>query len=220
MQTVSFVQEDAETLLRQGAEQLGLALSSEQLAQLLAYHQLLVKWNQAYNLTAVRDPLEMVRRHLVDSLSILPYLQDLPTGSRVLDVGSGGGMPGVMMAIMRPDLQLAMLDSNGKKTRFLSQVKLSLALSFEVLHQRLEHYQPEQGYDLISCRAFSSLPDLVNWSQQCLQPEGAWLAMKGQAPSEELANLPSHVVLDWLQPLQVPYADGARHLVRLVFAKG
>lgn len=206
----------AEEILSAGAQALGLALAPHQLTQLLAYHQLLVKWNQAYNLTAVRDPLEMVRRHLVDSLSILPFLDDLPAGSSILDVGSGGGMPGVMLAIMRPDLQLSMLDSNGKKTRFLSQVKLSLGLPFQVLHQRLEQYQPECGYDLITCRAFSSLPDLVNWSRQCLRPHGAWLAMKGQAPDEELAALPQTVRLDWITPIKVPYADGARHLVRLL----
>lgn len=206
----------AAEILAQGAQALGIQLTEAQSQQLLAYHQLLVKWNQAYNLTAVRDPLDMVSRHLVDSLSILPYLADLPAGTRVLDVGSGGGMPGVMMAIIRPDLQLAMLDSNGKKTRFLAQVNLALGLGFEVLHQRLEQYRPAQAYDLISCRAFSSLRDLVLWSEQCLQPDGAWLAMKGLYPHAELAALPEHVKIAWVKALEVPYADGARHLVRLL----
>ncbi len=147
-----------------GARSLGVALSDAQHGQLLAYLALLVKWNKAYNLTAVRDPDEMVSRHLLDSLSVVPFVA--AGGARWLDVGSGGGMPGVPLAILFPERQFTLLDSNGKKTRFLTQVKLELKLAnLEVIHSRVEQLQPPQPFDGIVSRAFSSLEDFSTWTR-------------------------------------------------------
>lgn len=141
--------------LARGADELGVALDADKQRQLLAYLALLIKWNKAYNLTAVRDPDEMVSRHLLDSLSIVPYAE---AGDNWLDVGSGGGMPGVPLAILFPEKRLTLLDSNGKKTRFLTQVKLELKLAnLEVVHSRVEAFRPESPFDGIVSRAFSSL---------------------------------------------------------------
>ena len=144
--------------LIQGAQQLNIALSESQQEQLLQYLGLLIKWNKAYNLTAVRNPDEMVSRHLLDSLSVVDCVQKY--GDHWLDVGSGGGMPGVPLAILFPERQFTLLDSNGKKTRFLTQVKLELKLdNLQVIHSRVEAYTPEQAFTGIISRAFSSLED-------------------------------------------------------------
>ena len=147
--------------LIQGAQQLNIALSESQQEQLLQYLGLLIKWNKAYNLTAVRNPDEMVSRHLLDSLSVVDCVQKY--GDHWLDVGSGGGMPGVPLAILFPERQFTLLDSNGKKTRFLTQVKLELKLdNLQVIHSRVEAYTPEQAFTGIISRAFSSLEDFSN----------------------------------------------------------
>lgn len=199
-------------LLMSGAKALNIELTEAQQSALLRYHQLLVKWNKAFNLTAVRDPMEMVSRHLVDSLSVLPFI-DRKT---VLDVGSGGGMPGVMIAICQPDTQVVSLDSNGKKTRFLQQVKTDLQLTnFTVEHTRLEQYEPQQKFDMITCRAFASLHDMVNWSQQALAADGVWVAMKGVYPHEEIAALPNWAQVAKVTEIQVPQSDGERHIVHI-----
>ncbi|WP_119395144.1 16S rRNA (guanine(527)-N(7))-methyltransferase RsmG [Salinibius halmophilus] len=199
-------------LLMSGAKALDITLSEAQQSALLRYHALLVKWNKAYNLTAVRDPMEMVSRHLVDSLSVLPFI-DRKT---VLDVGSGGGMPGVMIAICQPDTQVVSLDSNGKKTRFLQQVKIDLQLdNFSVEHTRLEQYEPEQKFDMITCRAFASLRDMVNWSQQALADTGVWVAMKGVYPHDEIADLPAWAKVSKVTEIDVPQSDGERHIVHI-----
>ncbi len=157
---MSLVTERHAEELRQGARQLGVSLQARQEEQLLAYLALLIKWNKAYNLTAVRDPDEMVSRHLLDSLSIVPSVA--PLGERWLDVGSGGGMPGVPLAILFPERKFTLLDSNGKKTRFLTQVKLELQLSnLDVVHSRVEAYTPAQSFAGICSRAFSSLQDFA-----------------------------------------------------------
>lgn len=199
--------------LSTGARSLGVELSSEQEDQLLGYLALLIKWNKAYNLTAVRDPDEMVSRHLLDSLSIAPYIGE---AARWLDVGSGGGMPGIPLAILYPGKQITTLDSNGKKTRFQTQVKLELKLAnLEVVHSRVEAHQPVVPYDGIVSRAFSSLDDFANWTRHLGDNSSRWLAMKGQHPSEELVALPADFEIDSAHALAVPGCQGQRHLLIL-----
>ena len=200
--------------LIQGAQQLNVALSEQQQEQLLQYLGLLIKWNKAYNLTAVRNPDEMVSRHLLDSLSVVEYVQLY--GDNWLDVGSGGGMPGVPLAIMFPERKFTLLDSNGKKTRFLTQVKLELKLdNLEVIHSRVEAYTPEQAFSGIISRAFSSLEDFTNWTRHLGDLQTNWLAMKGVHPDDELQALPEDFRLDSCQILKVPGCQGQRHLLIL-----
>jgi 16S rRNA (guanine527-N7)-methyltransferase len=195
-----------------GARELGVDLSESQHSQLLAYLALLIKWNKAYNLTAVRNPDEMVSRHLLDSLSVVRFVE----GERQLDVGSGGGMPGIPLAILFPDMKITVLDSNGKKTRFLTQVKLELALSnLEVIHSRAEAFHPMLPFNGIISRAFSSLEDFTQWTRHMGDIDTRWLAMKGLHPAEELVALPADFSLESAQALAVPGCQGQRHLLIL-----
>ena len=200
--------------LREGALQLGIELSEDQQRRLLGYLALLHKWNKAYNLTAVRDPAEMVSRHLLDSLSVVPQAE--AGGARWLDVGSGGGMPGIPLAILFPERQFTLLDSNGKKTRFLTQVKLELKLAnVEVIHSRVEAFRPEQPFTDITSRAFSSLEDFANWTRHLSDGQTRWLAMKGVQPDDELQALPADFQLEQCLVLKVPGCQGQRHLLIL-----
>ncbi|MDW3713205.1 MULTISPECIES: 16S rRNA (guanine(527)-N(7))-methyltransferase RsmG [unclassified Pseudomonas] len=200
--------------LSRGAQQLAVELSANQQELLLAYLALLIKWNKAYNLTAVRDPDEMVSRHLLDSLSVVPHVAAL--GDHWLDVGSGGGMPGIPLAILFPDRCFTLLDSNGKKTRFLTQVKLELKLAnLEVIHSRVEAVQPERPFAGIISRAFSSLEDFANWTRHLGDGDTRWLAMKGVHPSDELVALPDDFRLEAEHALAVPGCQGQRHLLIL-----
>lgn len=198
--------------LSTGARQLGLELSAAQQEQLLAYLALLIKWNKAYNLTAVRDPDEMVSRHLLDSLSVMSFIHS----PRWLDVGSGGGMPGIPLSILHPDKQVTVLDSNGKKTRFLTQVKLELKLdNLTVIHKRVEEFQPAQPFTGIISRAFSSMENFTNWTRHLGDSQTQWLAMKGLHPADELVALPADFKVDSEQALTVPGCQGQRHLLIL-----
>ncbi|MCQ4260350.1 16S rRNA (guanine(527)-N(7))-methyltransferase RsmG [Stutzerimonas stutzeri] len=200
--------------LDDGARQLGVQISEGQRDQLLAYLALLSKWNKAYNLTAVRNTAEMVSRHLLDSLSVAPYVQ--LGGTRWLDVGSGGGMPGIPLAILFPERHFTLLDSNGKKTRFLTQVKLELKLTnLEVVHSRVEQFAPAQPFTGITSRAFSSLEDFTNWTRHLGDRDARWLAMKGVQPDDELQALPSDFELERCLVLKVPGCQGQRHLLIL-----
>ncbi len=201
-----------------GAAKLGIELDSIQQQNLLDYLSLLVKWNKAYNLTAIRDPIEMVSRHLLDSLSVLSYVAEL--GDSWLDVGSGGGMPGVILAIMLPTKKFTLLDSNGKKTRFLTQVKLELKLeNLEIIHSRIEQHQVTDAYDGIISRAFSSLADFTAWTAHVGDSHTKWLAMKGVEPEDELIELKSGFKLESCNKLQVPGCQGQRHLLVLASEK-
>jgi 16S rRNA (guanine527-N7)-methyltransferase len=196
----------------EGSERLGLQLSAEAIACLTAYLTLLERWNRAYNLTAVRDPDAMVVRHLLDSLSILPWVE----GPRVLDVGSGAGLPGIPLSIVRPDCEFFLLDSNGKRTRFLTQVCAELQLkNIRVVRSRVEEYQPAMLFNSVVSRAFATLADMVADAGRLCAPEGRLLAMKGVFPDDELARLPSEYQVVGIYPLNVPSLDAERHLVHL-----
>ena len=198
--------------LSTGARQLGVDLTPAQHELLLGYLALLIKWNKAYNLTAVRDPDEMVSRHLLDSLSVMPFIEN----GRWLDVGSGGGMPGIPLAIARPDLAFTLLDSNSKKTAFLQQAAIELALPNIAVHcGRVEQYHPASGFTAITSRAFAELADFVGLSAHLLIDGGVWLAMKGLWPHEEIARLPASVRVEAVHRLQLPGLADERHLVVL-----
>lgn len=203
----------AEELI-QGAIELGIRLDRVQQDKLLAYLALLIKWNKAYNLTAVRNPDEMVSRHLLDSLSVAPFVAE--AGDHWLDVGSGGGMPGIPLAILFPQAHFTLLDGNGKKTRFLTQVKLELGLpNLTVVHSRVEDFKPEQPFDGICSRAFSSLADFASWTRHLGNADTHWLAMKGLHPDDELLRLPKDFRLQQTHALRVPGCQGQRHLLIL-----
>ena len=193
-----------------GLAQIQVQASQVQIQQLIEYLQLLVKWNKAYNLTAVRDPQEMLYRHLFDSLVVLPYVQ----GQDLTDVGSGAGLPSIPLAIMRPDMQVLSLDSNGKKTRFQFQVKTQLKLdNFAVQQVRVEQLTTAVKSNQIISRAFASLQDFIVLTQNWAAPAARWLAMKGHYPQAELNNLPPGYQCQHSYTLHYPGQDGHRHLV-------
>lgn len=201
--------------LAQGAQALGLSLSPQAQAQLMGHLDLLQKWNRVYNLTALRDGDDMLTHHLLDSLSAVgPLRRQWPAAApaRVLDVGSGGGLPGVVLAICQPDWQVDCVDTVAKKAAFIQQVAVTLGLPhLKGLHARVEALPGP--YDIISSRAFSSLPDFVKGSRQALAPQGVWMAMKGKHPQEELAALPVDVDVFHVEPLTVPNLSAERCIV-------
>ena len=200
--------------LSTGARELDVQLTAQQHELLLGYLALLIKWNKAYNLTAVRDPNEMVSRHLLDSLSVMPFIP--ADTQRWLDVGSGGGMPGIPLAILHPHKQVTVLDSNGKKTRFLTQVKMELKLdNLQVINSRVEAFQPPQPFDGIISRAFSSMENFTGWTRHLGDGNTQWLAMKGLHPADELVALPADFTVESEQALTVPGCQGQRHLLIL-----
>lgn len=196
--------------LAQGLAALHLALDDGVRQKLLDYLALLEKWNKVHNLTAVRDPLDMVTLHLLDSLSVLPYIH----GERLLDVGSGAGLPGIPLALALPELQVTVLDSSHKKTSFLRQAKAVLGIAnLTVVCGRVEQYQPPAKFDVIVSRAFSDLAEFVRLTHHLRADAGVWLAMKGVHPYDELARIEGLVAE--VLPLQVPGLDAQRHLVTL-----
>ena len=198
--------------LSAGIAALGLTLPDGAEAKLLAYLALLDKWNRVYNLTAVRDAERMVSHHLLDSLAAVPYFQ----GEAVLDVGSGGGLPGIPLAIARPELQVTLIDSIAKKTAFLLQAKAELGLkNLLVVTGRVEDFCPESGFDIVTSRAFSDLKEFVTLTRHLLKPGGRWLAMKGLYPNEEIAMLPIGVRVSANNALVVPGLEASRHLIVL-----
>ncbi|MEM1114025.1 MAG: 16S rRNA (guanine(527)-N(7))-methyltransferase RsmG [Pseudomonadota bacterium] len=202
-----------EDLLVWGLGQLGVSIPEYARRQLFDYLALLQKWNGAYNLTAVRQPRAMVVRHLLDSLALLPLID----AHRYIDVGTGGGVPGVPLAIACPDREFHLLDSNGKKTRFLFQVKTALGLdNMTVHHARVETFQPEQLFDVVLSRAFASLSDMVSQCGHLLPAGGHFMAMKGGLPEAELAVLPAAMCrLEKVHSLTVPALEEQRHVVKL-----
>jgi 16S rRNA (guanine527-N7)-methyltransferase len=198
--------------LEHGLNAMGIGLDAGQRQQMLDYLALMLKWNKAFNLTAIRDAGEMVPRQLLDSLSILKLVR----GQRVLDVGTGPGLPGVPLAIALPDLHFTLIDSNGKKTRFVQQARAELGLgNLEVVRGRVEEYRPDTPFDTITSRAFASLPKMVRLTEHLLAPRGRILAMKGAVPREELAELEQMGRRVEVAPLFVDQSEGERHAVVL-----
>ncbi|MES2188607.1 MAG: 16S rRNA (guanine(527)-N(7))-methyltransferase RsmG [Pseudomonadota bacterium] len=208
----------SEQNLRQGLAALGLQLSDAQIAELLDYQSLIGKWTRVYNLTAVRDPAEMMTHHLLDSLAaIAPLMRHLQTsgleqGSTLLDVGSGAGLPGVVIAICCPTVAVTCVDTVAKKAAFIKQAALALKLpNLTGLHARVENIS--QSFDVICSRAFASLPDFTSWSAAALSPEGVWMAMKGKHPADEIAALPASIEVFHVEQLQVPGLDAERCII-------
>ena len=200
--------------LRAGAQALGLSLSEGQIQHLLGYVALIQKWNKVYNLTALRDPVDMLTHHLLDSLTAIAPLRRHTQGQsiQVLDVGSGGGLPGVVLAICMPELNVSCVDTVAKKAAFVQQVAVSLKLpNLRGIHARVESLT--DPYSVICSRAFASLPDFATWSRSALAEGGVWMAMKGKAPDDERAGLPDDVEVFHVEPLQVPGLDAERCLV-------
>ena len=202
--------------LRAGVQSLGLVLDEAQLAKLLDFMGLLQKWNKVYNLTAVRNPEEMLTHHLLDSLAAVAplrrHLAGQGAGLRLLDVGSGGGLPGVVFAICCPGLDVSCVDTVAKKAAFIQQAAATLGLSnLHGIHARVEALAGP--FDVVSCRAFASLADFTAWSRQLLAPQSVWLAMKGRHPQDEIAALPAGVQVFHVEQLVVPGLDAERCIV-------
>jgi 16S rRNA (guanine527-N7)-methyltransferase len=196
-----------------GVEELDLNLSSAQIDLMLDYLALLVKWNSVYNLTAVRNPTDMIKQHLLDSLSAVKAFRD---AKNILDVGSGGGLPGLVLAIVYPACSVSLIDTVSKKTAFLTQVKTELGLSkLTVYTGRVEQLEVQQKFDVITSRAFSELANFIHWSAHLLADGGRFVAMKGQLPKDEMAQLPPEWTVTSVEVLSVPGLDVARHLLTI-----
>ncbi len=195
-----------------GLEALDISIDDQQVTQLLAFVQLLEKWNKAYNLTAIRNKEAMIGLHILDSLAVAPYVQ----GPRIIDIGTGAGLPGIPLAIYYPSMHFTLLDSNAKKTRFVQQAILELGLkNVTVCHIRVEQYQPEFNFDTVITRAFASLPDIIELTTRLLSEQGILLAMKGQATDiPELDGAQTTII-----PIHVPDVDAERCLVKIQLTK-
>lgn len=215
MTSQPFQRDELARNLRSGVKALPITLSDGQINQLLDYLALLSKWNAVYNLTAVRDPAQMVTQHLLDSLAAVPAFGQ---ASKVLDVGAGGGLPGIVLAIWareaRPDMVVELVDTVHKKTAFLTQVKAELGLTNVRVHTaRVEQLRSDHQFDVITSRAFADLADFVSWSQHLLAEQGRFIAMKGVAPKDEVTRLPAGWKVAEVRPLNVPDLNAERHLV-------
>jgi len=198
-------------VLGEGIAEMQLEVSASQQEQLLDYLALMFKWNSVYNLTSLRDPMQMVTHHLLDSLAAVPAFK---SAKNVLDVGAGGGLPGIVLAIVRPDMKVSMIDTVHKKTAFLTQVKAQLGLAnVTVYTMRVEDLQVSDKFDVITSRAFADLSDFVNWSSHLLAEQGSYIALKGVAPQDEQQRLPAEWQVTGVKPLQVPRLGAERHLV-------
>ncbi|MGE4072262.1 MAG: 16S rRNA (guanine(527)-N(7))-methyltransferase RsmG [Lysobacterales bacterium] len=193
-------------------QELQMSVPADIEQRLLEYIALLLQWNAAYNLTAVREPLAMIDRHLIDSLAILPYAQ----GGDLADIGTGPGIPGLILALVHPYRRVWLVDSNGKKARFLRECLRRFAVPAAVVHEaRAESLSAEAGFDQVISRAYAELADFVASTRQILAPQGRWLALKGKYPDAEIARLPADVEVSAVHRLIVPGADGERHLLEL-----
>jgi 16S rRNA (guanine527-N7)-methyltransferase len=198
-------------VLKDGINKLQLDLNEKQVDQLLDYLALLNKWNGVYNLTSVRDPMQMVTLHLLDSLAAVSAFAGV---ANVLDVGAGGGLPGMVLAISRPDMKVSMIDTVHKKTAFLNQVKAELGLSNATVYtKKVQELEVKTKFDVITSRAFADLSDFVNWSGHLLAEGGRFIALKGVAPADERERLPAPWKVQKLAALDVPGLDAERHLV-------
>lgn len=205
--------------LAAGLEAEGLSVDEKVLDAFSGYAELLLKWNRVYNLTAIRRPEEVLTHHLLDSASLVPLLTRVaPEAQNLLDVGCGGGLPSVPVAILRPDLKVTGVDAVGKKAAFVNQTAIELGLrNLRALHSRVEKLKGQ--WDIITCRAFSSLGDFVLLTRPLLAPGGRWLAMKGAKTEEEIALLPADITVESVEPIEVPGLGEARHLIVLSNSK-
>jgi 16S rRNA (guanine527-N7)-methyltransferase len=199
--------ENCRKILVDGIATLNLSVDEQKVDQLLAFVKLIEKWNKAYNLTAIKNQQEMVRLHLLDSLTVIPYLE----GNRIIDIGTGAGLPGIPLAICLPQLAFTLVDSNAKKTRFVQQVVLELKLTnVQIRHSRVEDFQPEQPFGTVLTRAFAELSDIVESSQHLLSENGKLIAMKGRCTESELAQVTAKKTVI---PIQIPGVEAERNLV-------
>ncbi|KPN72173.1 16S rRNA (guanine(527)-N(7))-methyltransferase RsmG [Neisseria sp. 83E34] len=201
---------DNKQQLQAGLQEMGLSLTTAQQLLLLEYVALLKKWNSTYNLTALRDENTMISHHVLDSLTLLPYVKDAKT---LMDVGSGGGMPGIPTAICRPDLQITLLDSNTKKTTFLQQAVIELGLNNVTVASGRVEAMYDKKVDVVTSRAFAELADFIALTKHLLNENGYWAAMKGVYPYEELEHVPEDVVVECVDKLHVPMLNAERHMV-------
>ncbi len=200
--------DDLRLVLKEGLHQLAIPANTLDIDRLLNYVDYLARWNQIYNLTAIRSPSEMIIKHVLDSLSIYSLIE----GNRCIDVGTGAGLPGLILALMLPDIEFALLDSQIKKTTFLNRMVRELALkNVRVYHERVENHRPEILYDMILSRAFASLTDMLNCTQHLRAEKGCFLAMKGQKPDQEVSELNDKNMSIEIIPLQVPFLHASRH---------
>jgi 16S rRNA (guanine527-N7)-methyltransferase len=201
-------------MLHQGLIEMGHPLDHRTESQLIRYISLIVQWNRVYNLTSIRDSDTMITRHLLDSLSILPYIE----GNTILDVGTGAGLPGIPLAIAMPNCQFVLLDSNQKKIKFLQQICYQMRLrNVRIMHKRVEEYHTDPLFDSVISRAFNTLRDFVNLSQHLVKPGGQFLAMKGVYPLTELQEVTAPFKLIEVYPLKIPKLDAERHVVCLSY---
>lgn len=205
-------------LLVAGLDSMAVDYSATQLQLLLSYLDMLERWNKAYNLTAVRDPIQMIPLHLLDSLSLLPHIKSC---EKIIDVGTGPGLPGIPLAIMNPHKSFTLLDSNGKKTRFLFQVIAELKLdNVTEVNKRVEQYQPASTFDTVLSRAFSSIPDMLNNCRHLASHDTCFMAMKGKNPESELSQLEKDYMVSDSCRLEVPGVVGERHLIKIKITAG
>jgi 16S rRNA (guanine527-N7)-methyltransferase len=198
-------------VLRDGIAEMQLDVSPARQEQLLDYLALMFKWNSVYNLTSLRDPMQMVTHHLLDSLAAVPAFAG---AKNVLDVGAGGGLPGIVLAVVRPDMKVSMIDTVHKKTAFLTQVKAQLGLAnVSVYTMKVQELEVSDKFDVITSRAFADLSDFVEWSSHLLAEQGRYIALKGVAPEDERQRLPAEWKVTKVEPLQVPRLGAERHLV-------
>lgn len=199
--------------LQQALSQTTLHISESQQQQLVALVQLIDKWNKAYNLTSVRDPQDMLIRHILDSVVVAPHIQ----GQHFIDVGTGPGLPGLPLAIVMPEQKFVLLDSLGKRIRFIKQAVFELGLeNVSAVQARVEDYQPDTPFDGVLSRAFASIKDMLHWCQHLVDSQGTFLALKGQLPSQELETLPAGFVVGGIIKLDVPGLQAERHLIKMI----
>ena len=204
--------------LIQGLERLGITAGEEEVSKLISFSELLLKWNKVYNLTAIRDEGDVIRKHLLDSLTLLPYfkLYGSEVGCRTLDVGCGGGLPAIPLSIFLKDFDFNLIDTVNKKITFVRQAVIQLKLpNVNAFNERVENFHPLKPFNLISCRAFSSLASFVTLTEHLIDENGRWLAMKGKCPVEEIDQLPAGVGVEKVIELKVPFLDTERHLIVL-----
>lgn len=199
-------------ILEAGLKDLVIDATEQQVDKMLQYLEMLEKWNKTHNLTSITDPVDMVTLHILDSLSVLPYI----TGPSLLDAGSGGGLPGLIIAIMLPDVDIVSVDTRGKKIQFQAHAAAELGLeNFQAVQARVEEIDAEQPFDQVISRAFSSLMNFTDWTVELIAPNGQWLAMKGRLPTDELAEIQEERerVPVAIEKLKVPNFNGERHLI-------